>query len=141
LCDKYGRPVPLIHIVETNEAEVSAIGGAFVMLKRSCVDKMVNAYKDLEFDGEAGVKEYALFDPMIINVGSEWPVRRLSEDYAFSQRWRDIGGKVICLLDVRLGHTGSHTFSGSFYDHLLQENMNFSSPTPQQLERGTQSYT
>ena len=37
----------------------------------------------------------------------------LSEDYAFCQRWRDIGGEVWLDAAARLTHTGPHAFPGN----------------------------
>jgi hypothetical protein len=141
LHDDYSRPIPLIHEVETNVAEISEAGGAFVLLKRSCVGRMWQAYPELEFDGDENTTDVALFDPIIINKGREWPRRRLSEDYAFCYRWRKLGGKVNVLLDVELSHTGSHTFKASLYDYLVQQTPDFSAPPDERLVSEDESYT
>lgn len=89
---------------------------AFVLISRACAEKMVEAYPHLAYYGDADLKclDYALFDPMLVQEDDHQ--RRYSEDYAFCRRWRDIGGKVELLADVRLEHTGSHTFAGSFIE-------------------------
>lgn len=141
LHDDYGRPLPMAHEVETRIGEVSEIGGAFVLLKRSCVERMIQAYPELEYDGERGVTEYALYDPIIINKGKEWPRRRLSEDYAFCYRWRKLGGKVYVLLDVRLSHVGKHTFTASLFEHLVQLDPTIMNPPDERILTENESYT
>lgn len=126
--DDYSNQLPLDHELETRVAEVSEVGGAFVMISRNCVEKMVEAFPELAFNSEKDLIDYALFDPIIINKGSEYPIRRLSEDYSFCYRWRQIGGKVEVLMDVVLSHVGSHTFTGSLYEKIKLENPDFDKP-------------
>ena len=106
---------------ETGICEVNEVGMAFVLISRACAQKMVEAYPQLAYYGDADCKElnYALFDPMLVPEGGHQ--RRYSEDYAFCRRWRDIGGKVELLADVRLEHTGTHTFAGSFVDMFTKQ--------------------
>lgn len=51
----------------------------------------------------------------VIHLGkileSDWKNRfSLSEDYTFTQRWRDVGGKIILDPSIRLGHVGRKIF-------------------------------
>ena len=124
LLNNQSKPIPLYHEVETNVAEIPYIGGAFVMLSRNCVDRMVAGYPELAYDMPDNVVEYALFDPLIINVQNA-PRRRLSEDFAFCHRWSKIGGKVYCKLDVTLQHEGQHVFTGNLLQHLTQTQKDF----------------
>lgn len=124
LLNDQSKPIPLYHEVETNVAEIPYIGGAFVMLSRNCVDRMVAGYPELAYDMPDNVVEYALFDPLIINVQNA-PRRRLSEDFAFCHRWSKIGGKVYCKLDVTLQHEGQHVFTGNLLQHLTQTQKDF----------------
>lgn len=124
LLNDQSKPIPLYHEVETNVAEIPYIGGAFVMLSRNCVDKMVAGYPELEYDMPDNVVEYSLFDPLIINV-PDAPRRRLSEDFAFCHRWAKLGGKVYCKLDVTLQHEGNHVFTGNLLVHLTQTQKDF----------------
>lgn len=127
LCDDQSREIPLYHEVETNVAEVSGVGAAFMMISKDCANKMVASYPDLEWDAGENHIEHAVFDPLLINVGREYPRRRLSDDYAFCHRWRKIGGKVEVMLDVELGHTGAHRFSGRLLDTILTRDPSFNS--------------
>lgn len=128
LIDDYSRELPLYHELETNVAEVSEVGAAFMMISRNCAQKIADAHPELEFDNPEGVTEHAVFDPLIINKGKEYPRRRLSEDYAFCYRWRQLGGKVEVLLDATLTHTGGHTFKGSLYEELCKKDSTFNLP-------------
>lgn len=117
--DKDGNSVPMHQEVGTNVAiNVPHVGGAFVLIKKEVATKLINAFPELEYDVAPGITEFAVFDPIIL-IESKIK-RRLSEDYAFCHRWRQIGGRVEMLTDVRLGHTGSHTFVGSVEEALRQ---------------------
>ena len=94
--------------------EAVKVGGAFVMLSRSCVDRMIAAYPNMACDTEHGEVEYALYDPLIAVVdGKRF---RFSEDYSFAYRWKAIGGKIFILPDIRLQHIGNHCFEGALSD-------------------------
>jgi len=114
----------LYHELETNIAEMPYVGAAFLMISRKCAEKMAESYPELEYYNPDGDTEYAVFDPIILkNDGQK---RRLSEDYAFCKRWRDIGGKVEVKMDVNLGHTGSHRFSGTLLEFFVNNEKSFS---------------
>lgn len=113
--DDYGVPKPLQEEVNTGVVQVSEVGLAFMLIKRSTIEKMIKAYPELEFDGDGSDTEYSLFDPILVNR------RRLSEDFAFCRRWADIGGKVEVLSTINLTHTGSHTFRGALSDAVRRE--------------------
>lgn len=42
----------------------------------------------------------------------------VGEDYGFSQRWRDRGGKIWLMPDIKFSHTGSKTWHGSVAEWL-----------------------
>jgi hypothetical protein len=52
-----------------------------------------------------------LFDPLWW-TDDEGQQRTLSEDYAFCQRWRDIGGKVYLDVNIPMGHVGPKMYHG-----------------------------
>lgn len=125
LTDDDFKQVPMEHEVGTNVAEVSEVGGAFVMMTRECCQKLVDAHPELQYHGDENVIEYGIYDPMYIKGDSGGPIRRLSEDYAVCYRWRKLGGKVEVLLDVTLQHVGNHTFSGNLLDYCLAQDPDF----------------
>jgi hypothetical protein len=110
----------MYHEIETNVAEVSEVGGAFVMLKRDVAQKISNAHPELMFKSENDAEDYAVFDPIILPTG-----RRLSEDYAFCYRLRKLGVKIEILLDVTLKHVGMHVFEGNLLEHLVMQDPTF----------------
>ncbi len=85
-------------------------------IKRSAIKKMIEAYPELEYDGDdnaSGRKIHGLYIPMIYDVkkndfpGVKLPCRKyLSEDWSWCQRWRDIGGKIYADTSLALRHIG-----------------------------------
>lgn len=97
----------------TQTLEVTHIGTGFLMITRVCAERIVQGYPDLIFDPGAGQIEYAVFDPLIT------PRRhRHADDYAFSIRWRALGGKIYVMPSIWLKHIGDHCFEGSLMDTL-----------------------
>ena len=109
MSDEYGNRLPVLQD-DSIMVQVSEVGMAFMLFTRNCIERMIAGYPDLEFVGDKKQPEYALFDPIVCNG------RRLSEDFAFCNRWRKIGGKVKLIPDIRMTHTGIHTFEGALID-------------------------
>lgn len=108
--DARGNPITLVFDATSGTMEVSEIGSAFAMITRGCAERLVQGYPDLAYLGTGGEAEWNFFAPMISGN------RYYSEDFAFCRRWRAIGGQVYMLPDVRLSHTGAHTFTGAFIE-------------------------
>jgi len=85
--------------------EVDHIGSAFLSISRTAIQAVVEANPDLSYEHE-GRPMVAPFETMI--SGQKY----LSEDYAFCQRWRNLGGQVWADYSVRLSHFGNYEFSG-----------------------------
>lgn len=107
---------PVTH--ESGLLEVAGVAGGFCCLTRKMLVRMVTAYPSLEFVcTQAPLKRaVALFD-------NYWYVEdkarhRLSEDYAFCARWREVGGQVLIDPEITLGHTGYKRFTGRLLDHM-----------------------
>ncbi len=100
--------------------EVLEIGTGFMMIKREVFPKFAEAYPQLRykpdhigqkhFDGSRYIHMY--FDTWIDPVSE----RYLSEDYAFCQRWRNIGGKIYLCPWMKTQHIGTYHFNGSMPD-------------------------
>jgi len=107
--------------VEKGFAEVLDAATGFMLIKRSCIEKMVKEYPDLYYvtDQIINGKEYdskntyLFFDTMKDENG-----RYLSEDYAFSRRWQKIGGKIWADVGSNLTHYGSYKYSGKLWKHF-----------------------
>jgi len=91
-------------------------GAGFLMIKRVVFEKMRASYPHLQYKAahtmaspSLSSNQYAFFDCVIDEASGEY----LSEDYAFCQRWRALGGMI--WLDTRstLAHIGPHEFVGS----------------------------
>ena len=97
-------------------ATASYAGGGFQLIRRSVIERMIEAYPETRFTrllatptGEAPRQTlYALFECMIDAETGEY----LSEDYAFCRRWRNIGGKIWLDRMSRLTHVGSFDYRG-----------------------------
>ncbi len=107
--------LPHITDPETGLISCTEVGSAFVLLSKHCVQCMADFYQDLAFDGDNGVKEYAVYDPMIVG---EKKKRRLSEDFAFCHRWRKLDGMIWLLPDVHLTHAGRAVWEGALIQEL-----------------------
>jgi hypothetical protein len=107
--DKRGDPID-------GFARARWAGTGFMMIERSVLVRLAEAHPELAYAGVhsipdtlAGSKNrYALFDPMIDPDSRVY----LSEDYAFCQRWRALGGEIWVDLTSRLTHIGPRAFVG-----------------------------
>lgn len=94
---------------DTGLVEVTGLHGGFMRLTRACAEKMRDAYPDLlvRVNGRD-----------IPNLFERYKVpgthRKLGEDYAFCQRWLDIGGKVWLDAGFDMAHVGLKAFVGRF---------------------------
>lgn len=92
-------------------------------IHRSVVTKMIKAYPELIYDGDdnaANEKIYGFYIPYIYEfIKEDFPDEELSlgfkkyisEDWAFCQRWRQIGGKMYADTSILLDHIGKHPFT------------------------------
>lgn len=105
----------------TEPLEVLEIGTGFMMIKRNVLEQFASAFPQFSYKpdhvGQAnfGGDRYihAFFD-CYIDTGPEsgGSDRYLSEDYAFCQRWRKIGGQIWLCPWMKLTHCGSYMFTG-----------------------------
>lgn len=117
-CDDEGNLLPLEVESETGLLMCTEVGAAFCLISKECAQKMAEAYDYLAFDGDGGVKEYAVYDSMIVGRRIK---RRLSEDFAFCNRWRAIGGKIYLIPDISLLHVGRSVWSGALIQTLQED--------------------
>ena len=105
-------------VVEGGFATAVYAGGGFQLVCRSVLERMFAAYPATRFTAthaypappSASPHLYALFESMIDPESGAY----VSEDYAFCQRWRDLGGAIWLDLASRLTHTGAQSFAGDF---------------------------
>ena len=90
-------------------------GCGFMLIARSALEKLIARHPESRFSAShdrerpsLSRNQYALFDTMIDPQTREY----LSEDYAFCQRWRAIGGRIWLDTRSRLSHVGPREFAG-----------------------------
>lgn len=97
----------------TGLMEVAGLPGGFMKITRHCVEKMIKAYpKETSRSGHESTQFWPLFDPLDI------PGDRLSEDFSFCQRWRDLGEKVWADFEMQMGHIGYKSYEGHMGNYL-----------------------
>jgi len=102
--------------VENGFVTGSYAGAGFLMMKRRVFEKLKASYPYLQYKAahtamapSLSTNQYAFFDCIIDEASGEY----LSEDYAFCQRWRALGGKIWLDTHGVLAHVGPHEFVGS----------------------------
>lgn len=79
------------------------LSGGFWFLRRDGVEQMVKAHPELDYDSKDGVVHGVFME----FIHAERGVRALlTEDYAYCQRWLDLGGEIWADTDVRVRHWG-----------------------------------
>jgi len=92
-------------------------GTGFKLIKRSAIERMIAAYPETRYReaqtfppaAAESKHQYALFECMIDPRTGVY----LSEDFAFCQRWRTLGGKIWLDLKSNLTHIGTYKFQGT----------------------------
>lgn len=101
-------------------AEVWGLPGGFIKMSRAMLEQMTERYAgDLTCLDRAvpGGRTVRLFDPYWW-TDEDGNRRTLSEDYAFCQRWRDMGGKVFLDVTIPMGHIGNYEFAGTLGEFI-----------------------
>jgi len=98
---------------------VRRAGSAFMMVTRPAVNRLAAAYPELAYlDPPSQKTHYGLFYNGF--TGQEDQRRWVSEDFAFCDRWRQIGGSVWVDLTSGLNHTGSIKYEGAHWIRRFQ---------------------
>jgi hypothetical protein len=98
----------------------------FMMIKRNAIERLTKAFPDLQYRNKKTCELhrinpenlYLLFDCRKDDETHDY----LSEDYAFCDLWRKIGGEVWADLESRLTHWGNYAFQGDYQLHFEQMN-------------------
>jgi len=100
--------------------EVDYAATGFMLLRREVLIRMREAYPGLHYrfacTNEEAADNFAFFDTAIDPETHTY----LPEDYAFCQRWRDIGGTVHVSVAGKLAHVGGRTYHGDFATYLAR---------------------
>jgi hypothetical protein len=99
--------------ITKNLLPIRHLATGFMMIRRSCIEKMMEHYAHTKYDcdtgqlmGEENKFCYALFD-CYIKDGHYY-----SEDWGFCDRWTDIGGEIFTDITISLGHSGMTDYYG-----------------------------
>tara|TARA_R110002012_G_scaffold306196_1_gene510725 strand:- start:24 stop:842 length:819 start_codon:yes stop_codon:yes gene_type:complete len=109
-------------IIKDGVIEVTHSPTGCMLIKRSVIERMIEAYPDKEIkqgtiiNGELMDRRYFynLFDTDFDPKTKTY----LGEDFAFCKRWKDIGGKCHALVTEKITHAGEHCYKGCFGDEL-----------------------
>ena len=102
--------------------EVTHAPTGFMLIKKEAILKMVEKYPHLKIkqptimNGEEKDTEnlWNFFDTWFDQATNKY----YGEDFAFCQKWRDIGGKCYCYVNDFITHVGEYQYSGRFRDEL-----------------------
>lgn len=98
-------------------------GTGFLMIRRAALTRLCAAHPELKYRRadygtdrlEDSPHRFALFECLIDPASG----RYLSEDFAFCQRWADLGGEIWIDAQSRLTHFGAMPFHGDFATYLV----------------------
>jgi len=92
----------------------------FGRIKRIVFEKLAEAYPELKYEESIvrvmGAELTAAYDFFGMGV---FGTKFKTEDYAFCQRWRDMGGRLWVYPDIDFEHVGSKAFTGNYHRYLL----------------------
>lgn len=101
--------------------EAESLPTGFMRIKREVIVEMQKAYPELKYESnnvDTIQVGYDLFN-MGVNLSKKWT----TEDYAFCDRWRAIGGQLWLYPDITFEHVGTKTFKGNYFDYLPKSNL------------------
>jgi hypothetical protein len=95
--------------------EVDGLPTGFLRISRKCIERMIDKHGDRKFYGRGqsvnDPPHVILFERLYIDGV------RYSGDYAFCEKWREIGGKMHVMPDLDFTHAGTQEWSGNLADH------------------------
>jgi hypothetical protein len=92
--------------------DTQALGGGFIKISRAAIALMREKYPDLK----ATYRDrdiYMLWDTLTVDGIP------MGEDYAFCERWRQIGGKCYVDPDITFRHYGQKAWEGNFMNDVI----------------------
>jgi glycosyltransferase involved in cell wall biosynthesis len=103
---------PVLH--EDGTIAARAVPAGFLKVTRKAVEKFRHAYPDLIFGPD---NEYTDLFNHGAYKGLWW-----GEDFAFSRRWRDLGGEIFLIPNLNITHhLGDQKFPGNLHQFLLHQ--------------------
>ena len=106
--------------IDKNLAKVKHIATGFMMIKRSVIEKMSQAFPSTKYVDDVNFLKpeendfaYALFD-----CGVE-EGHYFSEDWLFCHRWSKMGGSIWMDVSIALTHTGIEDYKGCYISSII----------------------
>lgn len=98
---------------ETGCVRATELGTGFLLIHRSVITRMMQAYPHLKYEDDAR-EVYALFDTSIVGG------KLFSEDYTFMHRARECGYEIWVDPTIHMLHVGEKVYSGRLMDELTK---------------------
>jgi hypothetical protein len=109
--------------IEKGLLEVSHAPTGCMLIKREAINKMIQGYSDLKIKQPTVVNGVAQDQDNMWNFFDTWYDQEnhkyYGEDFAFCQKWRNIGGKCYVLVTEELAHMGEFPYTASFLDEIM----------------------
>jgi hypothetical protein len=114
------RRLPSADMPRNGFVQVEACGAGILLIERSCIAALLRRAPEMSDEAAKGrtpltrdlPRLIRAFDPLIRDDGA-----RLSEDFAFCHRWRQLcGGEVWASLAHQITHVGLHHFAARYSD-------------------------
>ena len=109
--------------VDNGVMEVTDAPTGCMLIKRSVIEKMVEAYPEKKIVQKTVINGEYIDKPNMWNFFDTLhdPVEKtfLGEDFAFCQLWTELGGKCHAYINDSIVHVGEHQYQGRFYDELI----------------------
>jgi hypothetical protein len=103
--------------------EVTHAPTGFMLIKKEAILKMVEKYPHLKIKQPTIMNGKEKDTDNLWNFFDTWfdqsTNKYYGEDFAFCQKWRDIGGKCYCYVNDFITHIGEYSFEGKFIDELI----------------------
>jgi hypothetical protein len=103
--------------------EVTHSPTGFMLIKKQVIEKMIEKYPHLKIKQPTIMNGEAKDTENLWNFFDTWfdqeTNRYYGEDFAFCQKWRDIGGKCYCYINDFIAHVGEYYYEGKFIDELI----------------------
>ena len=103
--------------------EVTHAPTGFMLIKKEAILKMIEKYPHLKIKQPTIINGETKDTENLWNFFDTWfdqeTYKYYGEDFAFCQKFRDIGGKCYCYVDDFITHVGEYSFEGKFIDELI----------------------
>lgn len=107
-----GRPI----VRDDGAILMNFIPAGFLKVTKKALERFMDAYPELVIDKDSN----GFRSPDLFNHGAHEGVW-YGEDYAFSRRWRALGGEIWLLPKLQLDHHGKDgVWKGNFHEYLLR---------------------